>query len=171
MTLIVCPLRLVEEMATIHAPSHILTLIGPAAGPPSCAAAPSARRLHLLFNDIVEPAEGLILPSAEHIADLLAFGRDWSRAAPMLVHCWAGISRSTAAAYILACDRSPPGTELDLAYRLRAVSASATPNRLMIALADEVLGRGGAMIAAVEEIGPGLAATTGNPFVLRLDGD
>jgi len=171
MTLIVCPLHLVEEMATTHAPSHILTLIGPAAGPPSCAAAPDARRLHLLFNDIVEPAEGLILPSAEHVAELLAFGRAWDRTAPMLVHCWAGISRSTAAAYILACDRKAPGAERDLAHRLRAASPTATPNRLLIALADEALGREGAMIAAIDALGPGIAATAGQPFVLKLDED
>lgn len=169
MTLIVCPLHLVEEMATTHAPSHILSLIGPAAGPPTCVAAPTARRLHLLFNDIVEPAEGLILPSAEHVDDLLAFGRAWDRSAPMLVHCWAGISRSTAAAYILACDREARGAEHTMARRLRAASPTATPNRRMIALADQALGRDGAMIRAIDDLGAGLAAPTAKPFVLKLD--
>lgn len=169
MTLIVCPLDLVEDMATAHAPSHILTLIGPAAQPPACVGAPKAKRLHLLFNDIIEPQDDLILPTAQHVADLLAFGRDWDRRSPMLVHCWAGISRSTAAAYILASDHRGAGSETELATRLRAASPTATPNRLLVALADEILGRSGAMTAAINEIGRGMEASAGKPFQLDLD--
>ncbi|MEI8154771.1 MAG: protein tyrosine phosphatase [Hyphomicrobiales bacterium] len=169
MTLIVCPLAEVETLAAERGPSHVLSLLGPALNPPACPDIAPERRLHLLFNDIIEPAEGLILPNAEHIDELISFGRTWDRAAPMLVHCWAGISRSTAAAYILACDRAGPGREGLIAKRLREASAIATPNPLMIALADAALKRDGAMRAAIARIGRGDIAEIGKPFDLSLD--
>ncbi len=169
MTLIVCPLAEVEALAAERIPSHVLSLLGPTLSPPPLAAVSSDRRLHLLFNDIIEPAEGLILPNANHIAELIAFGRGWNRQAPMLVHCWAGISRSTAAAYILACDRAGPGREGLLAKRLREASRIATPNPLMIELADAALRRDGAMSAAIKRIGRGEIAEVGVPFDLSLD--
>lgn len=169
MTLIVCPLSEVEALAAERAPSHVLSLLGPALDPPSLVNLEPDRRLRLLFNDIIEPAEGLILPSADHIAELITFGRGWDRQAPMLVHCWAGISRSTAAAYILACDRAGPGREGLLAKRLREASPIATPNPLMIELADAALRRDGAMSAAIRRIGRGETAEVGIPFDLTLD--
>jgi predicted protein tyrosine phosphatase len=169
MTLIVCPLAEVEALATERGPSHMLSLLGPALHPPDCLGIAPERRLHLLFNDIIEPAEGLILPNADHVADLIAFGRTWDRRAPMLVHCWAGISRSTAAAYILACDLAGPGREGLIAKRLRQASPVATPNPLMIELADAALSRDGAMRAAIQRIGRGEMAEVGVPFDLTLD--
>ena len=59
--------------------------------------------LRLFFNDIAAPAEGLIHPMPEHVVQILSFGSRWPRSAPLVVHCWAGISRSTAAAYMVAC--------------------------------------------------------------------
>ena len=73
----------------------------------------------------------------------------------MLVHCWAGISRSMAAAYTLLCDRVGPGYEFDIARALRARAAHACPNALIVALADRALGRGGRMIEAVAGMGRG----------------
>lgn len=168
MKLIVCPLHEVDEAASRHRPSHILTLIGPAAEPPLCEAAPNAHRLHLLINDIAEATEGQILATGDHIQALLEFGRSWDRTSPMLVHCWAGISRSTAAAYIMATDRLGPGSELRLARALRKASPTAYPNRHLIRLADEALGRQGAMVIAINEIGRGVMAPAGKTFELKL---
>jgi predicted protein tyrosine phosphatase len=79
----------------------------------------------------------------------------------ILIHCHAGISRSTAAAYALACQQAGPGHEADLAMTLRALSAAATPNPRMIALADDLLGREGKMISAIRAIGRGAEAYEG----------
>jgi predicted protein tyrosine phosphatase len=73
----------------------------------------------------------------------------------MLVHCWAGISRSMAAAYTILCDRAGPGSELEIARELRIRAAHAYPNALIVALADRALGRDGRMIEAVASIGRG----------------
>ena len=80
-----------------HKPSHVLTLmVEPFVETPE--SIPPERHLRINVHDIVEPAEGAIAPASDHISDMLAFARGWDRKDPFLVHCWAGISRSTAAA-------------------------------------------------------------------------
>jgi predicted protein tyrosine phosphatase len=127
------------------------------------------RHLRLGVQDIVDAAAGDTPPAAHHILQLLKFGRAWNAGpAPMLVHCWAGISRSTAAAYILACDKSGPGTEAALAKILRERAAHAAPNRLMVQIGDDLLGRSGRMVDALDTIGRGLIATEGQLFEMPV---
>ena len=115
MKLIVCPLAELDTALTAN-PSHALSLISPDAEAPDIK---TAHRLVLRFNDISAPQDGLTPPSPADIETLIAFARSWHGPAPLLAHCWAGISRSTAAAYIIACLHHPPGTEQDLAQHLR----------------------------------------------------
>jgi predicted protein tyrosine phosphatase len=129
---------------------------------------PADRHLFLGVSDIVEPLEGHILPGAQHIEQLLGFVRSWGRESPLVFHCWAGISRSTAAAYISACALSPGRDEDSVARALRDASPSATPNARFVALADDILGRKGRMVDAVRRIGRGQDAFEGTPFSLRL---
>ena len=62
----------------------------------------------------------------------------------MVIHCFAGVSRSTAAAFIAACALAPKRDEFDVARALRAASPTATPNARLVALADRALGGGAA---------------------------
>ena len=87
----------------------------------------------------------------------------------MVVHCWAGISRSTAAAFAALCAINPGVDEELIARRLREASPTAYPNRLMIRLADAALGRRGRMVEAIEGIGRGVVALEAVPFSLRAD--
>jgi predicted protein tyrosine phosphatase len=82
----------------------------------------------------------------------------------MLVHCWAGVSRSTASAFIVACDRNPDADETAIAAALRKAGPGATPNPLIVRLADDVMGRGGRMVDAVQGIGKGVYVYPGAPF-------
>ena len=169
MVLIISPLSQVEAVLQARKPSHVLTLLGPEGSDPVCN---ETRQLVLRFNDITYPMEGLIAPCAETVRAILDFGAEWKAAAtgaPLLVHCFAGISRSTAAAYILACEFGGPGREGDLARALRAASPTATPNSLMIALADEMLERKGRMTTAIQAIDRGGFASEGVPFDLLFD--
>ncbi len=86
----------------------------------------------------------------------------------MLIHCWAGVSRSTAAAYIIACQRAPGRSEAEIAQALRAAAPYATPNPLMISLADAALGRAGRMSAAIAQVGRGADTFEGALFELPL---
>lgn len=142
----------------------MLTLLSPETELPSCGDIPFERRLALLFHDIPFPMEGYIAPSREIIAAILDFGHRWNRVAPMLVHCWAGVSRSTAAAFILSCGTTPPGQEYAIAEEMRRASPFASPNAMMVAIADEMLGREGRMRAAVAAMGPGTACGEGRSF-------
>jgi predicted protein tyrosine phosphatase len=85
------------------------------------------------------------------------------------VHCYAGISRSTAAAFVAVCALVPDRDEEEIAYDLRQRSPSATPNRLIVEIADRMLGRDGRMARAIASIGRGEDAFEGTPFVLDLD--
>jgi len=167
-TLHVCPLSRLNDTVEETGASHIVTLISAntVVERPVCIAAD--RHLFISVSDICEPAEGMILPSDTHVEQLLAFVHGWDRRAPMVIHCFAGISRSTAAAFIAACALEPRQEETAIAKRLRAASATATPNSRLISVADQLLCREGRMVAAITAIGRGAFATEGRPFELRL---
>jgi predicted protein tyrosine phosphatase len=164
MRIVVCPQRHLEAAFAFCGPADLLTLISPDAVEPD--EQPSAgRRLTLRFNDIDAPRPGLVAPDVAMVERVLAFG---AAAAVLVIHCHAGISRSTAAAYALACQATAPGEEAELARRLRALSPSATPNPLLVALADHRLERQGRMVAAIRSIGRGAEAFEGEPFDWRV---
>jgi predicted protein tyrosine phosphatase len=123
--------------------------------------------LVLAVDDITTPAEGYTAPADEHVQRLIHFVGKWDRAAPMVVHCYAGISRSTAGAYVAACALNPARDELEIAWEIRRASRTAQPNARIVSIADRLLGRDGRMVRAIETIGPGDLAMEGAPF--RLD--
>lgn len=124
--------------------------------------------LVLAVDDIVDPLEGYTAPAEDHVRRLVDFVGNWDRAAPMVVHCFAGISRSTAGAYVAACALNPQRDELEIAQAIRRASRTAQPNARIVGIADRLLKRGGRMIGAVEAIGPGAPAAEGEPFRLDL---
>jgi predicted protein tyrosine phosphatase len=124
--------------------------------------------LFLGFNDIVDPVEGLVPPGEAHVSSLLDFVQNWDQSAPLVIHCWAGISRSTAGAFITACALTPDADEAELASVLRARAPSATPNARLVAIADRMLARDGRMIEAIRAIGRGADAFEGTPFEMPL---
>ncbi len=168
MTLIVSPLRDVDTVVRFRKPSHLITLLDPHLMGEGPRGFRPDRHLKIAVDDIWEPKDGKILPAAEVVEDVLAFGKTWTGESPMLVHCWAGVSRSTATAFILACQQRPDIDEAKIAQALRKASASATPNPLLIRLADDIMGRKGKMVDAVAAIGQGVYAYPGSPFELGL---
>lgn len=164
--IIVCPLHDVEAIARVRRPSHILSLISPSAEPTHFGQlAPHHQELR--FNDITEARDGLIAPSLDHVRAILAFGQAAQPAGPLLIHCWAGVSRSPAAAFIIACDRDGSGHEQQLAQSIRDSAPYATPNRLMVELADQILGNSGAMTRAINDIGRGHDTAWGTIFSMK----
>jgi predicted protein tyrosine phosphatase len=165
MTLIVCALDRLQGQVLRTPPARIITLLAPGQAAPDL---PPVPRLCLAFHDIDAPRPGLVAPGPPMVQSLLDFAGDWRESGPLLAHCWMGISRSTAAALILACALRPDRSEADAALALRAASPAATPNPLMIAIADDLLGRQGRLIAAAESIGRGAEAETGGVFRLQV---
>ena len=121
------------------------------------------------MSDIVEATPDQVLPGTTHLDELLRFVHVWDRAEPMVIHCYAGVSRSTAAAYIAACALAPKRDEFAIARSLRLASPTASPNALLVALADDALGRRGRMREAIAEIGRGEECFEGQPFALELN--
>jgi predicted protein tyrosine phosphatase len=167
----VCALRLVPEAIRTTGARHLLSIINHHAIPETPVAIPASQHAKISVNDIDRPLAGLIHPNAEHCEAVLKFARAWNGGAPLIVHCLAGISRSTAAAFIALCDLNPDVPELVVARRIRALSPTASPNKLLVAVADDLLGRRGNMVDAVTALGAAQPAPEGVPFALpaRLD--
>jgi predicted protein tyrosine phosphatase len=125
--------------------------------------------LVLGMDDISMPMDGYIIPCEDHVDKLISFVRAWDRTKPLVMHCFAGISRSTAAAYVAACALNADRSELEIAQDLRRASPTATPNARIVWLGDRALAREGRMVAAIESIGHGRLAEEGHPFRLDLD--
>ena len=163
----VCSLaRLPATVREISA-SHVLTLINDKTPVERPASILAHNHLFLAMSDIVEPLDGHIIPAEDHVRRLLTFVREWDRVKPMVIHCYAGVSRSTAAALITVCALNPARPEHDIANLIRKHSPTATPNLRLAGVADDLLQRGGRLLSAAEAIGRGSECYEGVPF--RLD--
>jgi predicted protein tyrosine phosphatase len=165
----VCSLTRLNDTVAATGARHVVSLLGtednlmrpPGITPPN--------HLWLQLHDISEPREGHVHPASGHVEKLIGFVARWERACPMVIHCYAGISRSTAAAFVAVCALSPRADEAAIAKTLRRASPTATPNIRIVALADEMLGRDGRMVDAITAIGQGVLAEAA-PFRLDLPG-
>lgn len=159
--IIVSSLAAVPTLVDQHGVSHVLSLLGPDTPHQRFPGIADANHMKLTFHDITEIQDGFVAPEAEDVERMIGFFEAWGREAPMLVHCWAGISRSTAAAFTAMCLFHPRLDEEDLAWQLRSHSPVATPNRRIVAFADAILERRGRMRAAIDRIGRGEDAYEG----------
>lgn len=163
----VSPRSQLEQMLRRSGVRHLVTM---ASSAEEAACGPGLDpdfHLALVMNDISAPRDGLILPAARHVESLLSFAH--ATRSGLAISCYAGVSRSTAAAYVIACAMAPHRDEAALARQLRGLSPSATPNPLIVALGDEILARQGRMIEAVRAIGRGRDAFEGETFCLVPD--
>ena len=156
MTILVCPMSKVMGMIAARTPERIVSLLDPDFTFPDAGPSYINRHLRLRMHDVHAPIEGQVMPTASHVKDLLAFLALWKREAPLLIHCRAGIGRSTAAAFIAACLHNPHADEREIASTLRCASPLARPNETLVKFADTAMGRGGRMSEAIVETGQGL---------------
>ncbi|MBA4034764.1 MAG: protein tyrosine phosphatase [Bradyrhizobium sp.] len=165
----VCSLAALPETVRATGASHVLTVMANVDQVQRPASVLEANHLKVSMDDITQEMDGFLAPSQEHIERVLNFVRNWDRSAPMVVHCYAGISRSTASAFAAACMLNPHRDEIEIARQIRARSPIASPNRLIVTLADKALGRDGRMLRALDEMGPGSMIVEGRPFRVDLD--
>ena len=165
----VCSLAALPETVRATGASHVLTVMANVDQVQRPASVLEANHLKVSMDDITQEMDGFLAPSQEHIERVLNFVRNWDRSAPMVVHCYAGISRSTASAFAAACMLNPHRNEIEIARQIRARSPIASPNRLIVTLADKALGRDGRMLRALDEMGPGSMTVEGRPFRVDLD--
>jgi len=162
---------LADLHATVEAcgATHILTVMGKVEKATRPASVRAENHMRISMDDITETAMGFTVPALNHVEQALDFVRTWDRTAPLVIHCFAGISRSTASAFMTACALNPHRDEAEIAHQIRAASASASPNRLLVTLADRALGREGRMLRALDSIGPGNMAIEGRPFHINIE--
>ncbi len=149
----VCGLQELAEHGT-RGVSHVLSLLDPGTPEPTAFADYGAhRRTTLHFHDCLGPGAGLVPPERRDVEAILEFGRGLDGAdGHLLVHCHYGLSRSTAALLILFAGAEPEASAEDLVARLHALREPAWPNTRMTGFADDLLGRGGALTAAVRRL-------------------
>ena len=164
----VCPLSQIPATVRASGARSMVTLISAGTEVPRPREIDEARHLYVAMSDIVLAMDGEILPADSHVAGLVEFVRRWDRSAPLVIHCYAGVSRSTAAAFITACVLDETRSEMAIAREIRERSPTATPNVLMVQIADRLLGRKGRMIDAVRSIGRGADCYEGVPFAIEL---
>ena len=167
--IVVSPLSRIAEIAVRHKAREMITLMAENQDFHRPAVISADRHLKLGVNDITFAGTGnLIAPQEQHVQQVIDFARAWDRSAPLLIHCWMGVSRSPAAALIASLAVAPDDDDEALARRLRAASPFATPNSRLVEIGDSLLGRGGRLTAAVKAIGRGADADGDAPFVLAL---
>jgi predicted protein tyrosine phosphatase len=137
--------------------SHVLSILDPEwPVPEAFGEYGEHEKLELRFHDIIEDTPDQIAPRREHVAALLEFGRDLMAEprenAHLLVHCHAGISRSSASmVLILAQGLKEVPAERIVAEVLR-IREKAWPNLRLIEMGDAMLGRGGTLVRAVHDL-------------------
>jgi predicted protein tyrosine phosphatase len=164
----VCSLARLHDTVAETGASHIVTLLRLVDRVERPGSIAPTNHLILGMDDIAVPIDGYTHPAETHVVELIEFVRRWDRRAPLVMHCYAGISRSTAGAFITACALNPDRSEAAIAKAIRGSSRTAMPNPMLVGHADRLLGRSGRMIAAIDSLGPALPATEGEPFRLDL---
>jgi predicted protein tyrosine phosphatase len=137
--------------------SHVLSILDPEwPVPDAFGSFGEHARLELRFHDIIEPTPGMVLPRRSHVEEVLAFGRDLmsepAGQANLLVHCHAGISRSTASMLLILTQALPRVPVDALAAEVLRIRDKAWPNLMLIEMGDDLLGRGGAIVRAARWI-------------------
>lgn len=164
MSIWICSLAAAPQLVRHLQPSRVVSLLSPYDTFPAFEGFGADLHLQVPIHDIVDDVGDWRAPDLSDAESVIKFVQPWDRAAPLLIHCWAGISRSTASAFITACLHNPQADEHEIAATIRQASPTASPNRRLVAHADELLGRNGRMNRAVDSIGRGSAAMEAQAF-------
>lgn len=165
--IVVCPLRLLPQVVQEAGAADVVSVVNAHLMPPTPPGIDPVRHLKLPMSEGDRAQDsGSPHPHIAAIARLIEYARAWDQKAPLVVHCFSGLNRSPAAAYIILCALNPDVPEVLLAHRLRMASETAAPNRQMVVLADQLLGRSGRMTLALDAIGYGQPAAEARPFTL-----
>ncbi len=137
--------------------SHVLSILDPGwPVPDAFGSFGEHERLELRFNDVIEDLPDTVAPQPGHVDQLLAFGREMSSEPAsdvhLLVHCHAGVSRSTASIILMLAQAQPVQAPLSIAQEVLRVRPQAWPNLRIIEFGDAALQRHGTLVAAVTEL-------------------
>ena len=135
--------------------THVLSILDPEFDdPPAFAAFGPHHRLALRFHDVIEPRPDCLAPSRADVERLLAFGRELIDAPDphLLIHCHAGVSRSTASAALILAQAWPDRPASSALDAVAAIRPRAWPNLRILEFGDALLGRNGELVAAAAAV-------------------
>jgi predicted protein tyrosine phosphatase len=155
--------------------THVLSILDPEwPVPDAFGSFGEHERLELRFHDVIEETPGVLAPQPEHVAGLLAFGRtlleEPEPGAHLLVHCHAGISRSTASMILIVAQAQPGVPAAEIAQEIFRMRPKAWPNLRIIEMGDAMLERRGEIVEAVTAIYREQLATRPHLAVVMADG-
>jgi predicted protein tyrosine phosphatase len=161
MKIVITPEYIVDEDGESHGCSHIISIRSVIGKQYKKVKTPKdvspENHWHYFFDDATDHTKEEA-PTAVEVADILNKIRT-HKPEKLLVHCWAGVSRSTAISYTLLCDKLGPGKEAE-ALALTEESAlfkGIHPNTLIVDIADKLLNREGKMVEALKNFKPKLS--------------
>jgi predicted protein tyrosine phosphatase len=131
--------------------THVLSILDPGwPEPEAFGIFDPHRRLELRFHDVIEAGPGCVPPERLDVEQLLIFGRDLTKAkgTHLLVHCHAGVSRSTAAATLILAQARPHRPAEEALQTIVRQRPRAWPNLRILELGDALLERRGEIVAA-----------------------
>ncbi|EME67646.1 hypothetical protein H261_22463 [Paramagnetospirillum caucaseum] len=155
-TMRICGLDELADELSEFAPSYVVSILDPGEDdgePLVFPASVSVLRLRFFDFHSLGGVVGKALarqgrdenPCIDHAEAIIHFGRSIPVGAKVLCHCWAGISRSTAAAFLLARLHLPEADAMELVMALRP---GAIPNRLLLKFGEKILGVDGRTVPA-----------------------
>jgi predicted protein tyrosine phosphatase len=131
--------------------THVLSILDPGWPEPAAFGAfDPHRRLELRFHDVIEADPGCVAPERLDVEQLLTFARDLTKASDthLLVHCHAGVSRSTAAATLILAQTRPDRPAEEALQAVVRQRPRAWPNLRILELGDALLERRGEIVDA-----------------------
>ena len=162
--IVVTPEAELDDMLSLHRP-EVVVCFGSPSRPPVLPRG-VRKTLGFTFHDITEPREGHVAPTRADMERFASLVGEWPQRAPLLLQCWMGVSRSTAAALVALSALGV--TPDDAAQSLRNAAPFATPNALMLSHADAVLRLEGTLVDAGRRIGRGGTTDRGRAFTLEV---
>ena len=153
----ICGLEELAGHCEVAGVTHVLSILDPGFPEPDPIRTFALdRRLKLHFHDVIDAAPGWLPPERWDVELLLAFGRNLGGMADyigssthLLIHCHAGVSRSTASAILLLAQRDPARAAHEIVGQVIRLRPRAWPNLRIIEMGDQLLGRDGEIVAAV----------------------
>ncbi len=150
-----------------HHPDRVISLLSEEETPPDFPGLDPANRL-FMYVDRESCADTISKAASARARDIIEFIRGWDGKGDILIHCNRGVSRSTAAAFIIMCMKEPSTPESALMKRLRSVAPHADPCPLLVNYADEILGREGRMTDALDDLCPPCPAISAPVALVKL---
>jgi len=137
--------------------SHVLSILDPDHPVPEAFGTYGEHeKLEVRFHDIIDETPGLLMPQPEHVESILALGRDLmaepAATARLLVHCHAGVSRSTASMALILAQALPEQAAHTILMLVYGIREKAWPNLRLMEIGDAMLGRDGALVEATHAL-------------------